>query len=58
MIDIDETVKRLYRNPYESEAKPEHRCAQCGEGIYLFEEYYTLGGKDYCVGCVERKFSE
>jgi len=38
MIDIDETMKRLYKNPYESEGKPECRWAYCGEGIRDSEE--------------------
>lgn len=51
MIDIDETIKRLYKNPYESDAKPECICTKCGEGIFEDDEYYVLDGNTYCVGC-------
>lgn len=53
MIDIDETVRRLYKNPYEHEGRAERVCANCGDGIYAGEDYYRLGDRVYCQRCVE-----
>lgn len=42
------------REEYEgSNRKPVEECASCGSDMYAGEECYRIGGKYYCLYCVQ-----
>ena len=42
MLDIDEQVKRLYKNPYEEQGRAARECGICGGVILEGDDYYRI----------------
>ncbi|MEX1376219.1 MAG: hypothetical protein AB1Z23_01985 [Eubacteriales bacterium] len=55
MIDIDETMERIYKNPFEAEPKPVYACRLCGRGIYHGDVYIRQGSKSICSICISKR---
>jgi len=54
MLDIDEQVRRIYKNPYEEQCRAARECKICGGIIEEDEDYYRILGIDSCERCVAR----
>lgn len=52
MLDIDEQMRRIYKNPYEEQGRAARECKICGEIIEEGEDYYRILGRDSCERCV------
>ena len=52
MIDIDDQMKRMYKNPYETEGQSVAVCTMCDGQILDGDDYYWIGDRAYCQGCV------
>ena len=52
MTDIDRILEAIFKNPYEKSPRRQHTCAKCGEGIFKGDNFYIIGGNDYCEKCV------
>jgi len=52
MLDIDEQVKRLYKNPYEEQGRAARECGICGGVILEGDDYYRILGRSCCEKCV------
>ena len=45
---------REYLRPPDNEGEKITECCECGEEIFVGEEYYNIGGNHYCELCIDQ----